>query len=116
MYAESNHNQAGDELPPLRSLHSSNLPGILEELGVTLMVTTYQAGKLVLVRPDNGVINTHFRAFNQPMGLAIGNERLAIGTEQEIIEFRNRHFVHRVSSRCSNSGSESIVTNRLAVV
>lgn len=80
---------ANNRLPPLRSLHSTNLPGILEQLGVTLLVTTYQAGKLVLVRPDSGVINTHFRAFNQPMGLAIGNERLAIGTEQEVIEFRN---------------------------
>ncbi len=89
MYAPSNRDQVHDPLPPLRSVHSTNLPAILEQLGVTLMVTTYQAGKLVLVRPDNGVINTHFRAFNQPMGLAIGKERLAIGTEQEIIEFRN---------------------------
>ena len=89
MYAQSNHNQANDALPPLRSLHSTNLPGILEESGVSLMVTTYQAGKLILVRPDDGVINTHFRALNQPMGLAIGKDRLAIGTEQEIIEFRN---------------------------
>ena len=78
-----------EPLPPLRSLHSSNLPGILDQLGASLMVTTYQAGKLVLVRPDKGVINTHFRAFHQLMGRAIGNERLAIGTEQEIIEFRN---------------------------
>ena len=69
--------------PPLRSIHTSNLPGILDQLGMSLLVTTYQAGKLVVVRRDAenpDLINTHFRNFNKPMGLAVGNQRLAIGT------------------------------------
>jgi len=81
---------------PLRSVHTTNLPGIFEQLGISLAVTTYQAGKLVLVRADAGVINTHFRVLNKPMGLAKGNERMAVGTAQEIIEFRN---VPAVSAR-----------------
>ena len=52
-------------------------------------MTTYQAGKLVLLRADNGVINTHFRGFNKPMGLAINGDQLAIGTAVEIWEFHN---------------------------
>ena len=55
-------------------------------------MTTYQAGKLVMVRPDAenpNLINTHFRAFNKPMGLAVGDHRLSVGTLHEIIEFRN---------------------------
>ena len=77
---------------PLRSVHTTNLSGILQQLGMSLVVSTYQAGKLVFVRPDAenpNLINTHFRNFNKPMGLAIGRQRLAIGTAQEIIEFRN---------------------------
>ncbi len=77
---------------PLRSVHTTNLSAIFQQLGVSLLVTTYQAGKLVLVRPDAenpDLVNTHFRNFNKPMGMAIGRERLAIGTAQEIIEFRN---------------------------
>jgi len=70
-------------------VHTSNFPLILEQLGISLIVSTYQAGKLVFVRNDGGVINTHFRAFNKPMGMAISNHRLAIGTAQEIWEFRN---------------------------
>jgi len=35
------------------------------------------------------VINTHFRGFNKPMGLAVGRSRLALGVAQEIVEFRN---------------------------
>src|SRR5262245_23737370 len=37
------------EPPPLRSVHTANLAGILSQLGVSLLVTTYQAGKLVMV-------------------------------------------------------------------
>src|SRR3972149_5779894 len=74
---------------PLRSVHTTSFPSILDQLRSSLAVTTYQAGKLVLVRSDGGVINTHFRAFNKPMGLAASRGCLAIGTAQEIWEFRN---------------------------
>jgi|GEM_PF-6757487 hypothetical protein len=60
----------------LRSIHTNNFPKILEQLGISLVVSTYQAGKLIVLRPDNGVINTHFRTFNKPMGLAATNEKL----------------------------------------
>jgi uncharacterized protein (TIGR03032 family) len=74
---------------PLRSVHTTNFPAILDQLGSSLLVTTYQAGKLVVVRSDGGVINTHFRAFNKPMGMAVGRGRLAIGTAVDVWEFRN---------------------------
>jgi len=56
-------------LPPLRSVHTTSFPAILDELGVSVLVTTYQAGKLVMLRPDGEVLNTHFCRFNKPMGL-----------------------------------------------
>ena len=74
---------------PLRSVHTTNFPAILDQLGSSLLVTTYQAGKLVILRSDGGVINTHFRAFNKPMGMAMGRGRLAIGTAVDVWEFRN---------------------------
>ena len=74
---------------PLRSVHTTNFPAILDQLGSSLLVTTYQAGKLVVVRSDGSVINTHFRAFNKPMGMAVGRGRLAIGTAVDVWEFRN---------------------------
>ena len=74
---------------PLRSVHTTNFPAILDQLGSALLVTTYQAGKLVVVRSDGGVINTHFRAFNKPMGMAVGHGRLAIGAAVDVWEFRN---------------------------
>ncbi len=74
---------------PLRSVHTNSLPNILDHFGISLLVTTYQAGKLVIVRSDDGVANTHFRNFRKPMGMAFDGNRLAIGTAQEIWEFRN---------------------------
>src|SRR5690348_14571472 len=76
-------------LPPLRSAHTSNFSAILQELGVSVLVTTYQAGKLVMLRPDGERLNTHFRSFNKPMGLAVDGDRLAIGTSVEIWEYHN---------------------------
>src|SRR5262245_36544565 len=80
---------AGAGPSPLRSVHTTNFPAILAEVGSSLAVTTYPAGKLVVVRSDGGVINTHFRAFHKPMGLAVGRGRLAIGTAVDVWEFRN---------------------------
>ena len=49
-----------DEAPLLRSVHIGNSSAILQELGDSVLVTTYQAGKLVMLRPDGDRINTHF--------------------------------------------------------
>lgn len=85
----------GEQPSPLRSVHTTSFPAILDQLGISLAVTTYQAGKLVLVRSDEGVINTHFRAFGKPMGMVVGDNRMAIGTAQEVWEFRNVPAVAR---------------------
>jgi uncharacterized protein (TIGR03032 family) len=80
---------ASDTLPPLRSTHTTGFAEILTRAGISLLVTTYQCGKLVIVRADEGVVNTHFRSFAKPMGIAIHENRLALGTAMEIWEFHN---------------------------
>ena len=72
---------------PLRAVHTTNFPGLLRRLGASLLVTTYQAGKLVLVRDEGDHLNTHFRAFQAPMGMTLTGDRLAIGTEIQVWEF-----------------------------
>ena len=73
----------------LGSVHTSNFPELLRELGGCLIVSTYQAGKLVILRPAGDSINTHFRSFNRPMGMAADVQRLMLGSLMEIVEFRN---------------------------
>ena len=65
-------------LEPLRSTHTSTFPELLAHFGVSVMVTTYQAGRLVMLRADGGVLNTHFRLFPKPMGMAVRANRIAI--------------------------------------
>ncbi len=78
-----------EEPPPLRSVHTTSFLPLIRQLGVSLLVTTYQAGKLVIVREDGEHINTHFRNFPSPMGLAVAGDRLALGTRSQIWEFHN---------------------------
>jgi len=40
-----------------------------------------------MLRPDGDRLNTHFRGFSKPMGLAVDGDRLAIGTTVEIWEY-----------------------------
>lgn len=73
----------------LRSVYTSNLPGILDHFGISLVVSTYQAGKVILVRNDGGVINTHFRTLEKPMGIAVDRSRLTIGGKNTVWYYRN---------------------------
>ncbi len=82
-------------LPPLRSVHTTSFPALLQHLRASVLVTTYQAGKLVVLRADQGVLNTHFRGFSKPMGLALDRDRLAIGTTMQVWEFHNVPAVSR---------------------
>ncbi|HEY2290881.1 MAG TPA: TIGR03032 family protein [Thermoanaerobaculia bacterium] len=73
-----------------RSNSTASFPEILHDLGVSLIVTTYQSGKVVLVRaPNPSSLNTHFRSLPMPMGIAAAPEVVAIGTKREIVELRN---------------------------
>jgi uncharacterized protein (TIGR03032 family) len=74
----------------LASVHTANFPALLRQLRASVLVSTYQAGRLVLLRADGGdSVNTHFRGFTRPMGLAVAEGRVALGAYSEIVEFRN---------------------------
>src|SRR5690606_12799278 len=86
----------------LASVHTRSFAEVLERAGASLAVSTYQAGKLVLVRSDGaGGVNTHFREMRKPMGIACDGNRLAVGTANEIQTF---HSVPAVTPRLDPSG------------
>jgi uncharacterized protein (TIGR03032 family) len=74
---------------PLRSVYTQNFPEFLNQLQSSLLVSTYQTGKLICARYDGGQLNTHFRDFPRPMGLAVAPGRIAIGTRAEVLDYRN---------------------------
>jgi uncharacterized protein (TIGR03032 family) len=77
--------------PDFSSVHTSNFPALLREAGISLVVSTYQAGKLIILRADGNAINTHFCQFASPMGVAYDSptQKIALGTRHQVWEFRN---------------------------
>jgi len=74
---------------PLRSVHTGSFPDLVAGTGGSLLVSTYQSGRLILIRREGAGLNTHFRGFDRPMGIACDGDRLVIGTRTEVHEYRN---------------------------
>ena len=81
---------AEGEGDPLRSVHTHSFPALLDSIRSSLLVSTYQSGHLVSLRVVDGALNTHFRRFPSPMGIARDQTRLAVGTKHQILMFQNQ--------------------------
>ncbi|HMB67911.1 MAG TPA: DUF4915 domain-containing protein, partial [bacterium] len=55
---------------PFRCTCTPGLPALLARLGCSLALSTYQAGKVVLVAADGDRLVQLARNFRQPMGMA----------------------------------------------
>jgi uncharacterized protein (TIGR03032 family) len=73
----------------VRYEHSDNLPAILDHLGLSLLVSTYQAGKLFVVGARGGALALSFHNFEQVMGIAVRPDRIAVGTRNQIWYLRS---------------------------
>ena len=62
---------------------------LLHELGAALVITTYQANKLLVARATGHGLSMLVRTFDRPMGLAMRDGRIALGCRGEVWEFRN---------------------------
>ena len=75
--------------PDFASVYTENLPHLLKQLGVSIAVSTYQAGKFIFLREDRGELNTHFRVFEKPIGISLQQGRLCVGTKNRVHEYHN---------------------------
>jgi len=74
---------------PFASRHTLSFPELLSSLGVSVLLSTYQSGRLILCRADGAHLNTHFRQLQVPMGIAVDATRITVGTERRIFTYRN---------------------------
>ncbi len=73
--------------PALREVRyecSQNMIALLQEQQVTLLASTYQAGKLVSIGAYRGELTLSFHNFERPMGIARSDCSLAVGTRRQI--------------------------------
>jgi uncharacterized protein (TIGR03032 family) len=72
-----------------RYTQSDDFVGLLHELRSSLLVSTYQANKLLAVRADGAGLSTLVRTFDRPMGLAVDGRRFALGTRGQVWLYRD---------------------------
>jgi uncharacterized protein (TIGR03032 family) len=73
--------------PPTREVrheYSLSLPPLLNQLGVSLLVSTYQAGKVVAVGVAGGELALSYHNFERAMGMAVRPGRLAVAARAQI--------------------------------
>src|SRR5262249_50100751 len=68
----------------VRYEHSPNFPAVLEHLGASLLVSTYQAGKLLVIGARQGDLVLSFHNFEKAMGIAARPDRIAVGTRNQV--------------------------------
>jgi len=73
----------------LHSQHTTTFPELLKQAGASLVVSTYQAGKLILLRAGDESLNTHFISLPKPMGVAFNGNRLSVGSGAHVIDYFN---------------------------
>src|SRR5262249_3508816 len=72
-----------------RYTQTDRFGAVLQELGASLLVSTYQANKLLVARATGAGLNTLVRTFERPMGIAADSRKLALGTRGHVWTFRN---------------------------
>lgn len=83
------HSSTGDR--EVRYEHSHDLAELLEGLGASLLISTYQAGKLVVIGSRQREIALSFHNFDRPMGMAIDERanRMAVAARDKVWLLRN---------------------------
>jgi uncharacterized protein (TIGR03032 family) len=61
----------------------------LSRAGGSIVVTTYQAGKVLMVGWNGQQVTMLLRQFTKPMGMAIWGDRIALATQHEVVMFAN---------------------------
>lgn len=71
-------------LVEVRYEYTPTLPGILHRLGATLLISTYQAGKVLALGSTGESLSVTYSHFDRAMGLAVDRTRIAVGTRRQI--------------------------------
>jgi uncharacterized protein (TIGR03032 family) len=64
--------------------HSADLPALLEQLELSVLLSTYQAGRVVSLGSHQGALRIGFSHFNQAMGLTRTPHGIAVGSRDAI--------------------------------
>ena len=66
-----------------------SLPGLLAQLKLSILISTYQTSHLVVVSSENGRLKLSFNQFDRAMGIAVKPGTIAVCTRKEVYFLRN---------------------------
>jgi uncharacterized protein (TIGR03032 family) len=76
--------EPGLESREIRCTHSENLPELLAALRLSILVSTYQTGHLVVMAAAHGRLIVTFHQFDRAMGIAVKRGTIAVCTRKEV--------------------------------
>ena len=76
--------QAAQAAAPFTCSHTPELPELLAQLGCSLAISTYQAGKVMMVSSDGEKLNLLPRQFDTPMGMVADGNKLAVACAHDV--------------------------------
>jgi uncharacterized protein (TIGR03032 family) len=83
----ANHAPQADTKLQQRDIHfaySESASSLLAELKSSLLISTYLTGNLISVSQRNGRIFPSFQTFDRPMGVALNDKGIAVGTRNQV--------------------------------
>jgi uncharacterized protein (TIGR03032 family) len=72
------------EYRDIRCTHSEGLPALLTQLRLSVLISTYQTGHLVVVAAHQGRLMLTFHGFDRAMGVAVKPRCLSVCTRNEV--------------------------------
>ncbi len=86
--------------------HTPEVAKFLEGIGASILVSTYQAGKLVVFRSHQNKLSLLPRTYDRAMGIAVAPGRLAIASKFQIWTLRNSPSVAKKLNESDEFKSE----------
>lgn len=78
------------DLTPFSCKYTPQVPELLNKLGISIGLSTYQAGKFIFISPvDDEKLVQLPRQFKKPMGIACDDQKLALVTKDQVLTFKN---------------------------
>jgi uncharacterized protein (TIGR03032 family) len=83
------------EFRDIRCSHSESLPALLAQLRLSVLISTYQTGHLVVVAAQHGRLMLTFHQFERAMGIAVKPGTIAVCARRQVWFLRDSRDIAR---------------------
>jgi len=102
---------------PFHSASTATLPDLLQQLRASLVITTYKTGQVIIARTADGLaLDTYLTPIERPMGIAVSDSRLAIGTADGVSVFARHAATNLASIMSLDPAPDAVFIPKASVV